>query len=230
MRTPATVAALEELGRVRLSESFFMRDFLFSDIAAIHHLSNLPSDVDLAIAAGTRLCTDLLEPLQATFGRIAVRSAYRSAEVNAFGNAHGHGCASNEANRAFHIWDERDAEGRMGAAACVVLPAFWDRHQETGDWRKLAWWIHDHLPYSTLEFFPKFWAFNIGWREEPARRIDSFAAPRGCLTKKGMPNHGVDHRAEWEALASSPGALEADRKDGCCEVGGGSTPIIGGGP
>ncbi|EHJ58682.1 hypothetical protein [Novosphingobium pentaromativorans] len=70
----------------RLSKSFFMRDFLFSDIAAVHGLNNLPDDPDLAIAAGTKLCEELLEPLQERFGRIAVRSAFRSCEVNGLGN------------------------------------------------------------------------------------------------------------------------------------------------
>ena len=32
MRTPTTVRGLEEFSRVRLSRSFFMRDFLYSDI------------------------------------------------------------------------------------------------------------------------------------------------------------------------------------------------------
>jgi hypothetical protein len=54
---------------------------LFSEIAAIEGLSNLPDDPELAIAAGRGLCENLLEPLQATFGRIAIRSAYRSPEV-----------------------------------------------------------------------------------------------------------------------------------------------------
>lgn len=36
-------------------------------------------------------------------------------------------------------------------------------------------------------------AFNIGWHERPVRRIDSFIAPRGCLTKPGMANHGGEH-------------------------------------
>ena len=36
MRSPRTVKALEEFGRLRLSDSFFMRDFLHSEIAAIH--------------------------------------------------------------------------------------------------------------------------------------------------------------------------------------------------
>ena len=33
MKVSESVNALEELGRVRLSKSFFMRDFLYSEIA-----------------------------------------------------------------------------------------------------------------------------------------------------------------------------------------------------
>ncbi|WP_171033139.1 hypothetical protein [Qipengyuania marisflavi] len=40
MKQPKSVNGIEEFGRVRLSKSFFMRDFLFSDIAAIHGLAN----------------------------------------------------------------------------------------------------------------------------------------------------------------------------------------------
>lgn len=200
MRQPNSVKALEDFGRIRLSKSFFMRDFLFSDIAAIHGLSNVPGDPELAILAGTRLCEDLLEPLQDRFGRIAIRSAYRSCEVNASGNERGLNCARNEANYAGHIWDRRDADGHMGATACIVIPAFWDVFQQEGDWQKLAWWIHDHLPYSSLYFFPKFWAVNIAWHEKPERRIDSYTAPKGCLTKPGMANHDGSHRKEWEDL------------------------------
>jgi hypothetical protein len=90
MRAPKTVRSAEALGRVRLSRSFFMRDFLYSEIANVHRMTNLPDDPDFAIAAGRRLCEDLLEPLQATFGRIAIRSAYRSPAVNAYGNVHDH--------------------------------------------------------------------------------------------------------------------------------------------
>lgn len=206
MRRPASVASLTEFGRVRLSKSFFMRDFLYSDIAAIHGLPNVPDDPDLAIAAGRRLCEELLEPIQDTFGRIAIRSAFRSREVNGFGNAQqkagkgGYNCANNEANRAGHIWDMRDAEGRIGATACIVVPSVWDRFQAAGDWRKLAWWVHDHLPYSDMEFFPRYWAFNIQWRETPGRRIYSFVEPKGLLTKPGMPNFEGNHEAEWRAL------------------------------
>lgn len=200
MRKPTSVAGLTALGRVRLSKTFFMRDFLFSDIATIHGLANIPNDPDLAIAAGTRLCEELLEPLQDVFGRIAVRSAYRSPEVNALGNARDYNCATNEKTRADHIWDQRDTAGHMGATACVVVPRFWDRFQAEGDWQKLAWWIHDHLPYSSLQFFPRYFAFNIHWREAPMRRIDSYVNPRGCLTKPGMANHAGSHEELWRGI------------------------------
>ena len=208
MRKPQSVQSLADFGRTRLSKSFFMRDFLFSEIAALHGFANIPDDPDLAIAAGTRLCEELLEPIQDAFGRIAARSAYRSPEVNGFGSEQmlagkaGYNCASNEKNRAGHIWDLRDADGCMGATACIVVPSFWDRFQNPGDWRKLAWWIHDTLPYSDLEFYPRYFAFNISWHERPSRRISSFVEPKGVLTRPGMDNHAGDHREEWAALFS----------------------------
>ena len=122
---PGSVRGLEELGRVRLSASFFMRDFLHSEIADFHRIPNIPDAPDLAIAAGRKLCEQLLEPLQATFGRLAIRSAYRAPAVNEFGNRHGLSCASNLRNYSRHIWDRRDAEGAMGRwrpLSCLGLP------------------------------------------------------------------------------------------------------------
>jgi hypothetical protein len=182
-----TVRALEELGRVRLSPSFFMRDFLHSEIASFYGMPNMPEDPKLAIHVGRRLCAELLEPLNATFGRIAIRSAYRSPSVNALGNRKGHNCASNEKNYARHIWDRRDASGRCGATACIVVPWFADRYAAGADWRSLAYWIHDHLPYSQLQFFPKLAAFNISWHERPLRAIYSYIEPRGYLLRNGEP-------------------------------------------
>lgn len=193
VKSPTSIDGLEKLGRVRLSRNFFMRDFLYSEIANLHGVPNIPEEPDLAIAAGTRLCEELLEPLNATFGRIAIRSAYRSPTVNAFGNRNGYPCAANEKNFAGHIWDRRDGAGRMGATACIVIPWFADRYEKGADWRALAWWVHDHLPYSTMEFYPIRAAFNLTWREQPERRIDSYVAPRGCLTWPGKANHAGDH-------------------------------------
>lgn len=202
MRALKSVSALDEFGRTRLSKNFFMRDFLYSEIANLHGIPNIPDDAELAIKAGTRLCADLLEPLHERFGQINIRSAYRSVAVNGFGNKQqrlgkaGYTCASNEANYAAHIWDRLDSSGHMGATACIVIPAFADLYETGTDWRALAWWIHDHLPYSRQYFFPKRAAFNLSWHEVPERRIDSYVAPVGCLTKPGMTNHSGNH-SEW---------------------------------
>jgi hypothetical protein len=180
MRTPKSVSSLEDLGRTRLSRSFFMRDFLYSEISNFYGVPNIPDDPDLAVANGKKLCEELLEPLQNTFGRIAIRSAYRSPKINALGNEKGHSCASNESNYGAHIWDRRDANG-SGAMACVVVPWFTDRYEAGADWRAMAYWVHNHLKYSKLYFFPKLCAFNIGWHEKPERRIDSYIKPAGLL-------------------------------------------------
>lgn len=123
MKKPASVQALEELGRVKLSKHFFMRDFLYSEISQIEGIPNIPDYPDRAIEAGRGLCENLLEPLQERFGRIAIRSAYRSSAVNAKGAEDGNNCAKNESNYASHIWDYLDAEGHLGATACIVVPA-----------------------------------------------------------------------------------------------------------
>jgi hypothetical protein len=183
MRKPQSVKSLENLGRERLSKSFYMRDFLYSEIASFHNLSNIPDNPDLAIANGRKLCDALLEPLNATFGRIAIRSAYRSSVVNQFGNDNKLGCASNEANFAGHIWDVPDADGLHGATACIVVPWFADRYENGTDWRCLAYWIHDHLPYSELQFFPTLCAFNISWHERPKKTIYSYIEPAGYLLR-----------------------------------------------
>ena len=95
MRTPTSVTTLENLGREQLSKSFFMREFLYSEISQIEGIANIPDDPDLAIEVGKRLCEDILEPIQDKFGRISIRSAYRSSAVNGRGaeNNNQYGCA-----------------------------------------------------------------------------------------------------------------------------------------
>ena len=85
----------------------------------------------------------------------------------------------------------------MGATACIVIPWFIDTeyYKETRDWRPLAWYIHDHLPYSEMVFFAKNAAFNLNWRERnPRRRILCRAQPhKGLLTKGKVADHSGDH-------------------------------------
>ena len=196
---------LEDLGRVRLSKNFFVRDFLHSEIAASYGMQNAPDNPDAMVEVGRKLCVELLEPLQACFGRIHIRSAYRSPAVNEFGSKKGLNCASNEKNYAAHIWDYPDKDGKHGATACIVIPWLVDRIEQGGHWTEMAWWIHDHLPYSSLYFFPRLSAFNISWHEQPKRRIDSYAPPKGCLTRPGMANHTGSHQQEYLGYPELPG-------------------------
>ena len=91
----------------------------------------------------------------------------------------------------------------MGATACIVVPSFAEKYQAEGDWQKLAWWIHDTLPYCSMYFFPKLWAFNLRWSEAPEKSIKSYVAPRGTLTKPGMSNHEGCHE-EFYKEGSNP--------------------------
>lgn len=198
MRRPASMRSLETLGRVRLSRHFYMRDFLCSEISNFHGIPNIPDDPDLAIENGRRLCTELLDPLEETFGRIAIRSGYRSAALNRFGNENGLNCARNDNPLECHIWDRGSADEAI-AGTSLVVPWFAERYAAGSDWRDLAWWIHDHLPYSEMWFFPKLAAFNLTWRPVPQRTISSYIAPRGMLLRAGEQSSetAADRKARY---------------------------------
>lgn len=181
-----------------------MRDFLYSEISQIERIPNIPDDPDLTIFAGKQLCELVLEPIQEQLGRISIRSAYRSCEVNAIGNEKGFNCSRNEANYADHIWDRRDKNGYAGATACIVVNSFIDYYERTDHWQALAWWIHDHIPdCAGMTFFPKLAAFNISWYENPSRSIYSYVEPKGYLTRKGDDNFTGDHGAEYRDYIAS---------------------------
>ncbi|MEM9579579.1 MAG: hypothetical protein AAF891_02750 [Pseudomonadota bacterium] len=188
--------SLETLGRVRLSKYFYMREFLYSEIGNFHRLQNIPDNPDLAIERGRAFCTALLDPLEETFGRVAVRSGYRASSLNRFGNENRLNCARNDYPLECHIWDLPEVEI---AGASVVIPWFADHYEAGRDWRDLAYWLYDHLPFAEVWFFPKLCAFNISWRPSSPRRIDSYVAPKGTLLKAGMdpPEPRQDRRTRY---------------------------------
>ena len=195
MQAPKSVKSLEELGRVRLSQNFFMRDFLYTEVSNFYGIPNIPEDPELAIENGVMLCQQLLEPLYQQFGRLTVVSGYRSPTVNAYCNEHKLNCASNEANYAAHIWDYKDMHGNKGASASIVVNRFAELYETGVSWQEIAWWMHDHLDYSEIYFFPKLAAFNIQWREHPERRILSYIQPKGLLLgpeQAGSPGLNAD--------------------------------------
>ncbi|MDH3378717.1 MAG: hypothetical protein OEQ39_17475 [Gammaproteobacteria bacterium] len=205
MSAPDSVSALTELGRVRLSEHFFMREMLYSEVANFHGMPNIPDDPDLAIEVGKHLCDEILEPRHRTFGHVSVRSAYRSSEVNGYCNQRyvesggadtGYYCSDNTYSAARHIWDLRDEEGYMGGTVCLVIPWYLPKFEKSGDPLPLSWWIKDHIPaYSELMFFPWLCAFNIRWREGPSNLqiILDDGVEDTVLSNNTMDNYNEDH-------------------------------------
>jgi len=206
MKSPRSVKTLEKLGRIQLSPSFFLRDFLYSEISQIEGIPNIPEFPDKAVEVGQRLCSDVLEPIQQRFGRISIRSGYRAPAVNAKGaeNSNQYSCASNKSNYGGHIWDYDRPDGSRGATACIVVNSVLPYYEATGDWQSLAWWIHDNVEsYSTMYFFPKLAAFNINWSTKPEKRIESYVSPRGCLTKPDDENHSGTHDDLYSSLLNN---------------------------
>ena len=200
---PQSYPGLDRLGRIRLSRSFHLREFLYSEIAVHYGLRNVPEAgrIDHAIDAGTQLCERLLEPLQEQFGRVHIRSGYRSRAVNAAGVVGKHNCAAD--NDGFHTWDWPHAVHGRGATACISIPAV-STSVLAGQvpLESLAWWIHDHLPdWGHVEFFttPEHsdeLCFNIGWSERPLKTI---------TTRRGGPRNlhdalpDAEERTRWAA-------------------------------
>lgn len=68
----------------------------------------------------------------------------------------------------------------MGACATVLIPWFVQRHErgET-NWQAMAWWVHDHLPYSHLRFFMN-GTFNLTWSDRPVRHAEAKFGAKGA--------------------------------------------------
>lgn len=206
---------LETLGRKRLSHSFYMRDFLYSETAVLSAVDkgivNYPTNPALALKTGKKLCEELLEPLQTKFGRLNIRSAYRAEAVNDYCQSQkSWGCAESYKNYGRHIWDKKADDVGEGAMACIVIPQIADIFaKDKTIWKELAWWIHDNLPYSELEFFSKLCAFNIGWAQRPAKRITSWLEKPRLLTELGMANHEGSHHKLYPRLISTNSNMKA---------------------
>lgn len=202
---------LEKLGRTRLSKNFFFRDFLHSEIAEVEGIANIPDNPEVAIAAGRGLCENILEPIQASLGKISIRSAYRSSAINRIGNEKNYNCASNEKNCARHIWDVKDRKGEIGATACIIVNSFIDFYDKSGDWTALAWWVHDHIAdYTDMTFYPQYAAFNITWSEgTPKEKIIMSQVPnphtgkKGILTRTDWHNFDGNHAEHYQSWIDS---------------------------
>lgn len=153
----------------------------------------------------------ILEALPSLFGEASAPARRKAALEWAFSTWRADSVRVEASLGKIDLWVEAVSGWQIGATACVVLPEFVDAFPNPGEWTRLAWWIHDHLPYSSLYFFPKNWAANVSWHEKPEKRIDSWTGwqvgdawkKQGTLTRPGMENHCGSHKAEWKALRTS---------------------------
>lgn len=169
---------LDKLGWVRLSQHFYMRQFLHSEIGIAYGIPNMPDDPELAIETGTVLCEKVLEPIVKQFGPIIIRSGYRSPALNDFGFRNRLMCGSNADNAAFHIWDHLSKGGHKGAAACIVVPGIKQYETELETRQAFANWIDANLDYTGVTFFKRGHSLNIGWSENPTRSIYNLPTSR----------------------------------------------------
>ena len=98
----------------------------------------------MTVEVGASLCeTLLLEPLLATFGHVAIRSAYRSGALHERGSKY-RNMACIEKNRTRHIGDKLDNNCKNGDTTCVVIPWFVAYLEARADmsWKAMAWWNH----------------------------------------------------------------------------------------
>ncbi|KSV75198.1 hypothetical protein N185_17615 [Sinorhizobium sp. GW3] len=207
------VAALTALGRVRLSENFFMREMLYSEVGNLYGVPNIPEDPDVAVKIGSRLAQEVLEPLRKAFGHISIRSAYRSPTLNNYcyerfkSGDTACWCISNQDNAAQHIWDWRDEAGFFGATATVVIPGYIPYYEKTGDRTPLAWWIKDNIPdYAEVFFFRHLCAFNIRWYEGPSDKAIWYLDPpqRELILRSGQPDFEGNHSHLYEKIIPNP--------------------------
>ena len=134
-----TMRDLEDFGRIRLSCHFFMRDMLYSEIASVHGMRNVPDNPELAVEVGKKLCSTLLEPLHATFDHVSIRSAFRSAAVNDCGEKYLN-VAGTKKNHARHVWDRLGDDDKKGEPLPSSFPGSWiiwrsDRRCRGRRWR-----------------------------------------------------------------------------------------------
>ena len=126
----------EALARVRLSQNFILRDFLFSTDGASRGLSNFPEDSDMVIRAGKALCKEVLEPVLAKFGRFAITFGYQSREGLEFSWSKERREAKGR-NSNPHMWDRRSwgdqVYCRVDILPFCVEDGLVDRH-EFGHW------------------------------------------------------------------------------------------------
>ena len=152
---------LEDFGRIRLSKSFLVRDFLYSEAADYFGMSNMPQKPDLMVTTGRELCRRILEPLTATFGPLHIRTGYLADEICAI---------TDQPNDPFQ-WDRAENGVGIGAGAEIVIPGLPEQLINQGAWRSMAYWFSEKLPIHQAIFSLERCTITVSWNSRPERAV-----------------------------------------------------------
>ena len=172
----------EDLARVRLSQNFILRDFLFSTESAVLGLSNLPEDNEMVIRAGKALCEKVLEPILAQFGRFAITFGYQCREAIEYGISPDKLTNPHSSNP--HQWD-RFTHGNEVYARVDILPFC----VEDGEVSKheFAHWLMYNLEIDLC----------MQWRHSNGCCITISPLPRRVWLEWGSPSMGEPRRTDY---------------------------------
>ena len=152
---------LEDFGRIRLSKSFLVRDFLYSEAADYFGMSNLPQKPDLMITTGRELCRRILEPLTATFGPLHIHTGYLADEI----------CAITDQPSDPFQWDRTEDNDGIGAGAEIFIPGLPEQLINQGAWRSIACWVSEKLPIHQAVFNLERRTITVSWNSRPGRAV-----------------------------------------------------------
>ena len=156
---------LENLALTRLSKNFILRDFLYSTSSASLRLSNLPEDREMVVRAGKSLCTMVLEPVLAQFGKFAITFGYQCREgIEAEMSAARRSFSPHSSNP--HQWDR----GTFGKEIYARVD-IWPFCVEDGEVSKMDYgrWIMHNLDVDLLMQWTRSNIFCITISPKPRR-------------------------------------------------------------
>jgi zinc D-Ala-D-Ala carboxypeptidase len=131
--------AVNNRTNLQLSRNFTLNQMIYSTTAVRNGMDNWPKDPALVMRL-SGLCVNMLEPLQARFGKINVNSGYRNKRVNR--------AVGSKTDNSNHVW---------GYAADIEIAG--------QDNRQLWTWIKSNMRYHELilEFYKRSEGASSGW-------------------------------------------------------------------
>lgn len=175
-KTGVSARSLDSLSRVRLSQNFILRDFLFCASSAANGLSNCPENKAAVVRAGREICEKLLEPIVAHFGRFAITYGYQSRE-SMDADLRRRSSETHPHSSSPHHWD-RGTFGTGVYARVDILPfCVEDGHVSK---HEFGHWVMHNLDCDLC----------MSWTRSNVFCLTVSPSPRRCWVQWGRPEEG----------------------------------------